>query len=749
MKLLCKNRKLQLPVIISVFIIILITTGIFAYREIGAGANETETASVVDEEFEASIADFPESYKPYLRTLHEAHPTWKFIAFDTGLEWSEVLSTKNEMYLGRNLVPNAIMGINGSWYKTPSSWKDTTITGAFNWSANDWVELCGGNWVQASQTAVEYVMDPRNWLTEENIFEFEMLSFNSEYQTFSLLRAMMEDTFMDFDYAKVGGSAGKSYATVLMEAGQAYNVSPIHLCARIIQEKGRGTYNEETGKYELKDSLATGVVGTDGKTYYNFFNIGASGNTTDAVIKNGTAEAQSAGWTTQYKAILGGASKVASGYIDIGQDTIYFQKFSVVNPDYYYWKQYMQNLLAPVNEGYNIRNTYAANGLLDSSFVFRIPVYHNMPEKNCPAPSGDGNPNYKLKSLSVTGTYMDKTTEELILTPTFNTDTLTYSIVVPYKMSSIKILAEAYAKDTSTLSGTGIFNLKVGTTAYTVTCKAENGNSRKYKINITRLEGSTLLTSLGSESGVLGRTFASDVQQYNLYVSNATDSLTVNYTTESSSATVVLRSKSGSVTCKNNKAEIKGLSEGKNTYYLDVYPSSDTASVPASDVRTYTVNIIRFSDTGFDISGYQISGSLERYAIQTCYINGFNIGDTVAAVKKKLNVNNGRVTVLDSGYNELSDKSLIGTGDIIEIYDGNGFIMYKFYVVLYGDVNGDGKVDLLDLAYYQKQYWVKPVLTGIKLRAADVYPASEGIDLLDLAIIQKYIWRDGKISQTR
>ncbi|MBQ1536887.1 MAG: hypothetical protein IIZ73_01045, partial [Ruminococcus sp.] len=35
---------------------------------------------------------FPESYKPYLRTMHSKHPKWVFTAQKTGLDWNTVLA---------------------------------------------------------------------------------------------------------------------------------------------------------------------------------------------------------------------------------------------------------------------------------------------------------------------------------------------------------------------------------------------------------------------------------------------------------------------------------------------------------------------------------------------------------------------------------------------------------------------------------------------------------------------------------
>ena len=45
-----------------------------------------------DADFEAYLnaQGFPESYKPYLRSLHAQYPNWKFRAAKTGLSWSSV-----------------------------------------------------------------------------------------------------------------------------------------------------------------------------------------------------------------------------------------------------------------------------------------------------------------------------------------------------------------------------------------------------------------------------------------------------------------------------------------------------------------------------------------------------------------------------------------------------------------------------------------------------------------------------------
>lgn len=93
------------------------------------------------------------------------------------------------------------------------------------------------------------------------------------------------------------------------------------------------------------------------------------------------------------ESLRGGAEVLSKNYILKGQDTLYLQKFDV--DDSYnglYWHQYMQNVSAPVSEAGNIAKAYMNAGALDNCFVFKIPVYHNMPSAVSPDPAtGQGN----------------------------------------------------------------------------------------------------------------------------------------------------------------------------------------------------------------------------------------------------------------------------------------------------------------------------------------------------------------------
>lgn len=295
-----------------------------------------------------NVNAFPASYRPYIQALLKSHPNWTFVPFHTNLDWNTVL--RNEMYPARNLVPSNCM----------ESWKMSNVV------------LSAPYWVQASESIVRYYMDPRNFLNEDAVFQFELLSFNSACHTESGVKAILKGTFM----ANGTLENGLSYAKNFMNIGRELNVSPYHLASRVRQEQGiEGTSPLISGTYP----------GYEG--YYNYYNIQASGATYDEIIRNGLEEAKAGGWTTRYAALYGGSQKVCNNYIKAGQNTLYLQKFDVDNSDgNLYWHQYMQNLLAAEREGKSARAGYADMKVLNNSFIFRVPIYNNMPASACRMP---------------------------------------------------------------------------------------------------------------------------------------------------------------------------------------------------------------------------------------------------------------------------------------------------------------------------------------------------------------------------
>ena len=208
--------------------------------------------------------------------------------------------------------------------------------------------------------------------------------------------------------------------------------------------------------------------------YYNAFNRGASGNSTEAILLNGLATAQKYGWTSLEKSINGGIDFIANQYIHKGQNNLYLQKFDVEATNGLYSNQYMQNLTAPLSEASTTYNSYSGiNGLFDESLVFIIPIYKNMPNTKVETPSNK-NPNSYLKIIKVNGKEVDG----------FAYDKLNYNIEADTGVSSVKIEATSINNKAS-INGLGTIKLENGDNKISIKVTAENGNERVYIINVT------------------------------------------------------------------------------------------------------------------------------------------------------------------------------------------------------------------------------------------------------------------------
>ncbi len=408
-----------------------------------------------DKDFEAHLTaqGFPDSYKPYLRALHEKHPNWVFNAVNTKLDWNAVLAGEVAV-VSRNMVPaNNI-----------ASWKSMEA-GAFDYEKGSWYQYESG-WAAASKDLIAYCLDPRNFLVDnEKVLMFQSLSWNDS-ETTDGVRAILSPT---------KGMNSTDFFTWFFNAGKASKVSAYHLAARSDQETAGGTSRSVTGQYK------------------NYYNINATGsNPVDRAI----AYAKAMGWDTAEKAIMGGAEWIGKGYFNVGQDTLYFQKFSVVNSAKLYWHQYMGNVLAPQQEASKLAKMTSLLGG-NNTVTFRIPIYSNMPATAVAVPTADGNPDNTLSGLSV-----KVGNQEYGLTPGFDKMTGEYGIIVPENATTVTITANPTA-GTSKVEGAGNVKLTGTTTAVNITVTPNYGPAKVYKLTIRKSESAGIAP--GGNAGSSGR----------------------------------------------------------------------------------------------------------------------------------------------------------------------------------------------------------------------------------------------------
>lgn len=418
-----------------------------------------------DADFESYMTKqgFPESYKPYLRKLHEQHPKWIFTAQKLGVDWNTAL--KEECVVGRNLVHSSAL----------ASWKSME-KGAYDFNGGYWYGL-DGSWVAASKEIIMYYMDPRNFLNDTYIFMFENQSYDPSYQTESGVKTILADTFMSGSYTCPDTKKKYTYSQTFMDAAKRSGVSPYHLASRCRNEQGVNGAPQSLGTVKGYEN------------YFNFFDIQAYATSTMTAAEMGCKYAKTTNptyllpWTNQYKSIVGGSIFLGTGYITKGQDTLYLQKFDMVDGgNGLYYHQYMTCVFGQANEAISLKNAYSQD-ILNSAMEFKIPVYNNMPDKLCPKPTSSGDNNNYLKSLSVSGTS---------ISPKFDKFTASYTAKVNAEVSSVTVNANPLGKSAK-VSGKGKVSLKTGENTVKVTCTAASGVKRTYTIKITRKAASQTL----------------------------------------------------------------------------------------------------------------------------------------------------------------------------------------------------------------------------------------------------------------
>lgn len=716
------------------------------------------------------IDNFPNSYRGYLREIEKKHPNWKFIALYTNLDWTYTINQENQF--GKNLVPK----------NYSDAWKNTT-PGQYN------VEVDKG-WVDCSRSAVEYSMDPRNFLNEARIFQFETLSYDASTNNLNSVDKILYGTEFynrKVSYIQENGNTinmNETYAELILRGGQTSKVSPYHLASRIKQEVGPF----------LSHSSISGTV--DGfKGLYNFYNIGATSSSEPmGAIKNGLMYARDGKgasaatkdkylipWNTKERAITGGGIFIGSSYINVGQNTIYLQKFDV-NDDRngnLFTHQYMTNVLAPSSEAKIIYNGYKNSGLLETSMSFTIPVYNNM--QDLPVDSPNINPNEFLKDNTksycngdnvnirtgpstsyeiittisrntkmtriargisngerwdkvilendivgyIYGTYVSQLPEVQIEKIDLSIDNTTIQkgerkklqvTISPSEASNHKVIYTSSNPSVATIDDTGnIQAIRSGTT--TITVKAEE-NTVQSQIEISVY--SKVTNVVLDEKEIYMQ--AKDTFQINGYVEPD----------DANNTEIIYSSTNKEIATVTNSGLITALQEGNTTI---IASSKEDPNIKQECI----VNVVRplqDSEIHFDTS----------LTVNSLEVSGIDYEEnTVLDIKNKITTDL-EIEIVNYKNEVLNDTDIVGTGSKIRVKE-NGQILRIYKIILYGDSNGDGKINSIDLLVIQRHILEIEELQEIFKKASNIRKDGKKPTSVDLLLIQRHILDLQKIEQ--
>lgn len=209
---------------------------------------------------ELKAKGFPDSYITKLTELHNKYPNWIFEPLITNLDWQTAVNAERSKH-SNQLVQNISLYDSSMFCGCPSCF----VNGRY-------VVREGSNWISASESAVKYYMDPRNWLDEQYIYQFESTSYDGT-QTKEGVEAILKGTWMYdslISYRTTSGGVKiydgvTKYSDAIMKAANDSGMNAYYLASKIRQENGG------------PQASATAVNGMTSpfQGIYNYFNIGA------------------------------------------------------------------------------------------------------------------------------------------------------------------------------------------------------------------------------------------------------------------------------------------------------------------------------------------------------------------------------------------------------------------------------------------------------------------------------------------
>ena len=750
-----KSKK-KIIIISSIIVLIILFIILFTIFN----SNKAEDDKILTRQMRLSDT-FPSSYKPYIDELEKKYPNWEFKALYTNLDWKYVID--NENVFGKNLVPKSYS----------DSWKNTK-KGEYN------VEVDSG-WVDSSRSAVEYAMDPRNFLNYVRVFQFEELSYNSRTNTVSSIEKILYGTEFYNKIVEYKNSSGtnivtdKKYSDLILSAAKTSSVSAFHLASRIKQE---------VGPFLSHSSISGTVSGYEG--LYNFYNIGATSSSEPmgAIInglkyaKDGKGASSSTKtkylipWNTKERAITGGAKFIGSSYINLGQNTIYLQKFHVYDTtdDELFWHQYMTNVLAPYSESKLIYTGYANSNLLNSSMSFVIPVYNNMPELPCTSPaisssdfttdntkvyanvetslnvrSGPGTSYESLTTIPsgtkmtriakgkqkgelwdrvklesglvgyVFQTYVEEVPDVQVEKITLSLDKTTIN-----KGERIKIKASISPEDAvdktlkyssdntsvATVSSDGYIQ-GISSGSAKITAKASNGVTGTINIKVYS-PVTDIITSTDNIVLQIGETYKINAT----VIPDDADNKNILYNSENSGIA---------------KVDEQGIVTGETEGETSINAVSEEGTI-SKKIKVKVIPQIQEGEIIIDESLY-VEGN-EMSGLE-------NKNNTADKILNKIKTNYS-VEIYNSKGSKISGNELVGTGSVIKVLNNKDLIM-EYNVIMYGDVNGDGKINSVDLLVLQRHILEIEKFSGVFLKAGNIRKNGRNPSSVDLLLIQRHI----------
>lgn len=234
-----------------------------------------------------------------------------------------------------------------------------------------------------------------------------------------------------------------------------------------------------------------------------------------------------------------------------------------------------------------------------------------------------------------------------------------------------------------------------------------------------------MLKSLAVSGYNLTPTFSMYETSYSLIVPNSVSE-------------VVISAEAAAATTTVSGAGATSLNVGTNTVTV-------TTKAQNGSTRTYTISIVRQAasstggtendNTGTTVATPSIGSSTYKVNSNNTITGITSFPVSASSFAAQFSVSNGSVKITNS--NGTVETGNVGTGDQVRVYDSAGALKLTYNIVIYGDTNGDGKINAQDLLVIQKNNIRVSTLSGAYASAADVNRDGK-VNAQDLLLVQKH-----------
>jgi len=299
--------------------------------------------------------------------------------------------------------------------------------------------------------------------------------------------------------------------------------------------------------------------------------------------------------------------------------------------------------------------------------------------------------NAKLKDITVS---------EGSLSPSFDPDTLSYTVNVDSDVSSIDI--GTVLNKGQTIAGDGVHNLNFGDNTFPLVVTAEDGTTKTYTVKVVREKKiDTTLQDIEVVNGTLDPKFESSITDYIAYIGEGVNDVTITpiITDPLSSFTISLNDGSYEQISSINVVDL----EKENTVKIKVV-QGDSETIYTVALLTQSMEKITSDVYGHDIS----DGMIKTVVIDT----------TAEEMKDQLDNENSKLKIyLADGITEYTG-SKIGTGMIVKLFI-RGKVVDQKVIVVKGDTDGNGEINAIDALKVVNHIIETELLSGCYLLAAE------------------------------